>query len=241
MVAGGAGLMDHYGATRYHHRAAGASRTVPARVVVRRALCRTPAAGRRGPARPPSHRDGGAARGSQRGAAAVAHPIAVVQQHVAATQWMHAQGITSRKMVQKVDLPGLAQEPYQYDRASGQLTAVFHQDEGWLLPPIALAAETVTPGDQPCAPVLVAAGDAQDQQTPQGCEPSADGVWQLDLGNSTAGLVRETDGMTLAVTGPQQMAPVLRRALLAARPADDAQLFTRIEPDPFTVTDWLLL
>lgn len=172
---------------------------------------------------------------------AVAHPIAVLQQHVAATQWMHAQGVTSRQMAQDIDLPDLVQEPYQYDRASGQLTAVFQQDEGWLLPPIAIAAETVTPGDQPCAPVLVASGDAQDQQTPQDCQTSDDGLWQLDLGNSTAGFARETNGVTLSVAGPQEMAPVLRRALLAAQPADDAQLFARIEPGPFTVTDWLLL
>ena len=172
---------------------------------------------------------------------AAAHPIAVLQQHVAASQWMHAQGITSREIVQDIDLLDLVQEPYQYDRASGQLTAVFQQDEGWLLPPIAIAAETVTPGDQPCASVLIASGDAQDQRTPQDCQPSDDGLWQLDLGNSTAGFARETNGVTLSVVGPQEMEPVLRRALLAAQPADDAQLFTRIEPGPFTITDWLLL
>lgn len=172
---------------------------------------------------------------------AAAHPIALLQQHVAATQWMKAQGITSRDLMQGIDLPGLVQEPYQYDRAGGQLTAVFQQDEGWLLPPIAIAAETVTPGDQPCAPVLIASGDAQDQRTPQDCQPSEDGLWKLDLGNSTTGFARETNGVTLALTGPQEMTPVLRQALLAARPADDAQLFTRIEPGPFTVTDWLLL
>jgi hypothetical protein len=171
----------------------------------------------------------------------MARPIAGLQQHVAAAQWMRAQGIASRQEMQKVDLSGFVQEPYRYDPASGQLTAVFHQDEGWLLPPIALAAETVTPGDKPCAPVLVASSDGQDQQTPQACEPSPDGVWHLHLGGGTVGFSRETGAVTVAVTGSQEMAPALYRALLAARPADDAQLFTRIEPGPFTVTDWLLL
>ncbi|HEV2346990.1 MAG TPA: hypothetical protein VGS97_23010 [Actinocrinis sp.] len=172
---------------------------------------------------------------------AVAHPIALVQQHVGATQWMRAQGITSRQIIQRVDLSGLVQEPYQYDRSSGILTAIFHQDEGWLLPPVALAAETVTPGNEPCAPVLVAEGDAQDQQTPQNCEPSPDGVWDLDLGGGNAGVAREFGAVTVAMTGSEEMVPELDRALLAAQPADDAQMFIRIEPGPFTVTDWLVL
>lgn len=172
---------------------------------------------------------------------ALAHPLATVEQHVAAAQWIAIQGVDAG-LLQVIDLPGLTQEHCQYDPATRRLTAAFDMSEGFLPPPIAVAQETVTPGTDPCAPVDVAEGDGTTTNAPLSCTSTDSAVWQVDLGDSgeTAfALVR--GGVTVALTGPADMAPQLLSALLGAHRATDADLFTRIDPGPFTLTDWILL
>jgi hypothetical protein len=172
---------------------------------------------------------------------AAAYPLAAVQRHVAATQWTIAQGVDSR-LLQVITVPTLDQERYQYNPADRRLTAAFDQSEGFMLPPIAVAEETVTLGTDPCAPVDVAEGDGTTTNTPVSCTPTDAAVWQLDLeGSNDAAYAVIRDGVTIALTGLADMAPQLRSALLRAHPATDADLFTRIDPGPFTVTDWILL
>jgi hypothetical protein len=173
---------------------------------------------------------------------AAAYPIGTLQRHIAAAQWMHAQGIApGRTVLQVLELPGLQQEPYRYDPSTGQLTAIFDVSQGWLLGPIETAAETVITGDHPCAAVLVVTGDAYGPSTPDTCQVIGDGTWKLGFDQGQTGFAQTDDAVTVTVTGPPGMASQLAAALRTAHPATDADLFTRIPPAPLTLTDGLLL
>lgn len=170
--------------------------------------------------------------------AAVALPIGLLQRHVAADQWVHAQAIPDRALLQVVDFPSLRRQPYLFDPGSGQLTMMFGVP-GALTDTIWTAAETVTEGENPCGPVTIAQGDATDQAAPLDCEPLGDGLWRLSLPSEETGYARVVGHVSIAVTGAS--AAAAQRALLAAHQANDHDLWTRIDPGPVSLLDLLLL
>lgn len=170
--------------------------------------------------------------------AATGSSIGLVQRHVAADQWVQAQAIPDRTMLQVIDLPSLRQQPYLFDPSTGQLTMLFGIP-GALTDTIWTAAETVTEGENPCGPVTIAQGDATNQETPLGCEPLGNGLWRLALPSDQTGYARIAGRMTVAVTGVSDTDA--QSALLAAHQADDEDLWTRIDPGPVSLLDLLLL
>jgi hypothetical protein len=170
--------------------------------------------------------------------AAAGLPVGLLQRHVAADQWVHAQAIPDRALLQVVDFPSLRRQPYLFDPGSGQLTMLFGIP-GALTDTIWTAAETVTEGENPCGPVTTAQGDATNQGTPLDCEPLGNGLWRLALPSEQTGYARVTGHVTIAVTGVS--ATDAQRALLAAHQADDEDLWTRIDPGPVSLLDLLLL
>lgn len=111
---------------------------------------------------------------------AAALPIGLLQRHIAADQWIHAQVVPDQALPQVVDTPSLRRQPYRFDPGSGQLTMMFGIP-GALTDTIWTAAETVTEGENPCGPVTIARGDATDQGTPLDCRPFGNGLWRLSL------------------------------------------------------------
>ena len=170
--------------------------------------------------------------------AAVGLPIGLMQRHVATDQWVHAQAIPDRALLQVVDFPSLRRQPYLFDPGSGQLTMLFGIP-GALTDTIWTAAETVAEGENPCGPVTTAQDDATNQGTPLDCEPLGNGLWRLALPSEQTGYARVTGHVTIAVTGVS--ATDAQRALLAAHQANDADLWTRIDPGPVSPLDLLLL
>ncbi len=170
--------------------------------------------------------------------AAAGLPIGLLQRHVAADQWIHAQAIPDRALLQVVDFPSLRRQPYLFDPGSGQLTMMFGIP-GALTDTIWTAAETVTEGENPCGPVTIARGDGTEQGAPLDCEPLGDGLWRLALPSDETGYARVIGHVTIAVTGVS--ATDAQRALLAAHQADDEDLWTRIDPGPVSLLDLLLL
>jgi len=170
--------------------------------------------------------------------AAVGLPIGLLQRHVAADQWIHAQAIPDRALLQVVDFPSLRRQPYLFDPGSGHLTMMFGVP-GAFTDTIWTAAETVTEGENPCAAVTIAQGDAANQGTPLDCEPLGTGLWRLSLPSDEIGYARVIGHVTIAVTGVS--ATDAQRALFAAHQADDADLWTRIDPGPVSLLDLLLL
>jgi hypothetical protein len=170
--------------------------------------------------------------------AVVGPAIGLLQRHVAADQWVHAQAIPDRALLQVVDFPSLRRQPYRFDPGSGQLTMMFGIP-GAFTDTIWTAAETVTEGENPCGPVTIARGDGTEQGTPLDCEPAGDGLWRLALPSDETGYARVIGHVTIAVTGVS--AVDAQRALLAAHQADDEDLWTRIDPGPVSLLDLLLL
>src|SRR5262249_47179685 len=97
----------------------------------------------------------------------------------------------------------------------------------------------VTEGDNPCAAVTIAQGDATNQGTPLDCQSLGNGLWRLSLPSEQTGYARVIGHVTIAVTGVS--ATDAQRALLAAHQANDADLWTRIDPGPVSPLDLLLL
>ncbi|HVT67728.1 MAG TPA: hypothetical protein VHF26_08270 [Trebonia sp.] len=171
--------------------------------------------------------------------ATLARPAAALQQHVAAEQWISAQGIPGRTSVQAIDL-GMRQDTYTWDPAARQLTALFGVDDAG--DPIWIAAETITPDGDPCGPVLLAEGDATDQQHPATCQALGDGLWKLTLPDSDdAAYARQAGLVTIALTGPPDMDRQLTAALRAAHQAGDTEVWAHIPHGPYSLLDALLL
>jgi hypothetical protein len=172
--------------------------------------------------------------------AAALSPLARYQRHVAAEQWITAQRVDPR-LLQVVDLPGTQQVPYLVDPAARQLTAIYQAPIGPALEGLeGIGVETVTAGPaDPCGPLQVATGDGLDTETPPLCVQIGPGLWQRGDDNHVDGYVLYRDGDTITLTGPDDP-PMLLAALEAARPATDADLWTRIPAGPTTLEAWLL-
>lgn len=165
--------------------------------------------------------------------------LGAAQRHWYAEQWLTAHHIPSSALVQVVDVPGLSQEPYIYDQASGQVTAFFDWYPDWMLPAIAEDAETVTPGAaDPCGPLTFAEGDGTATKTP-GCTQIDAGLWQRSDAQGNAGYVAYRDGVTLALTGSEHDHSELLTAISRAHSATDADLWQRSAP-PDSLIGWLL-
>ncbi|WP_159011618.1 hypothetical protein [Streptomyces sp. NRRL F-5123] len=179
---------------------------------------------------------------------ALAWPVREMQQHVAAREWLKANGIPSRALAQVVVLPGTAQDPYRWD--GKRLTAMFTVPVGgsaaWV------GAETVTPGRaDPCGPLLTGEGDAVGEVTPP-CAADGPGLWFRGTEQEPVGYVLQRDGVTVALTGGMTPAgsagraaalhrAALRREITAAHPATDAELWSRGRSGPSTAAARLLL
>jgi hypothetical protein len=167
-------------------------------------------------------------------------PARALQTSVAAAQWLGGSGVSGRAQAQVVVLPGLMQEPYAMD--GGTLVAQFDTVQDGLR--TWTAVETVTAGRlDPCAPVLVADGDADDTES-LSCTQVASDLWLRggQLGQGT-GYVLERDGVTITVTeaGMDIDTDQLRQVILAAHPASDSELWTREGSTKYSLTGLLLL
>ncbi|MFI0940883.1 hypothetical protein [Streptomyces sp. NPDC021020] len=175
---------------------------------------------------------------------ALAWPVREVQQHVAAHEWLKANGIPSRALAQVVVLPGAAQEPYRWDgtRLTAMFTVPVGGSDAWV------GAETVTPGRaDPCGPLLTGDGDAAGEVTPP-CVVEGAGLWFRGTEREAVGYVLQRDGVTVTLTGGTQPGgdaaahrAALRREILAARPATDAELWSRGRAGPTTPVARLVL
>ena len=112
-------------------------------------------------------------------------------------------------------------------------------------------AESVTAGYRnPCAPLLEGEGDGSGM-TDETCSQDGPGLWLRCTPSSTVcdGYVLHRDGVTITVSeggGPSAPATpglraTLRREILAAHPATDAELWSREGTVRMTATGWLLL
>ena len=150
----------------------------------------------------------------------LAVPVRLLQQHLAAQQWLHRTG-APRSLAQVVRLPGMTQEPYY--RHGSSLIALFDPSSG---NDLGGAAEVVTPGyTNPCGPLYANQGDAWGYETDP-CTRVGPGLWQ----RGTDGYVLQRNGLTISLT-EDGLIPVhdtvLLRATRAAHPASDAELWTR--------------
>lgn len=184
-------------------------------------------------------RSGAAARAAVAALVAVcllAVPVRLLQQHVAAQEWLQRTRIP-RSLAQVVSLPGMTQEAYYRDGRS--LVAVFDLSSGTGL---GGGAETVTPGyADPCGPVLADQGDAEGYESDP-CTPAGPGLWQ----RGSAGYVLQRDGVTITVTAvsfgdTSESSSVMRRAILDAHQASNAELWSREGQLPANPIDLLLL
>jgi hypothetical protein len=175
---------------------------------------------------------------------ALTWPVRDLQQHVAAREWLKANGIPSRALAQVVELPGTEQEPYSWDGRT--LTALFTvpvgETDAWV------GVETVTPGStDPCGPLPTGEGDALGESRAP-CTAEGAGLWFRGTEREPVGYVLRRDGVTVTLTGGMASAgdaagqrAELRREILAAHPASDAELWSRVRFGPSTPTARLLL
>lgn len=173
---------------------------------------------------------------------AAAVPIGSTQARVAAQEWIRGNGIPSRALAQVVELPGLRQEAYTWDGKA--LMALFGKNmemsTAWL------GAETVTPGlVDPCGPLLEGSGDTSESRAAP-CVPDGPGLWFRGTADDPEGYVLQRDGLTITLSGGSwpyahssaQVRAGLRRAILAAHRASDAELWSRegsVPSNPRTV------
>ncbi|TCN44523.1 hypothetical protein EV644_101341 [Kribbella orskensis] len=180
----------------------------------------------------------------------LAAPLQVLQQHVATREWARATGLPSRSIAQVVTFPGMTQDPYSWDGRT--LTAMFSLPVGpsnaWL------GAETAQSGYvDPCGPVLIAEGDASRTATPP-CVQEAPNLWYRGTRDDAEGYVLHRSGVTVIVTGgawsrtnesdtayAAERRAGLRRVVLGARTATDADLWTRSRLPHPTLLGLLLL
>ncbi|WP_034260927.1 hypothetical protein [Actinospica robiniae] len=170
---------------------------------------------------------------------ALALPVRALQNGIAAQLWLSDSGVSVRAQAQVVVLPGLVQEPYTID--SGTLIAQFDTVEDGLSQWAAVETVTAKKTD-PCAPVLVAEGDADGTES-LSCTQVSPGLWlrgsQLEQG---IGYVLERDGVTITVTAGMNLdTNALRQAVLAAHPASDAELWPREDSTRYSLMGLLLL
>lgn len=168
-------------------------------------------------------------------------PVRALQQHVAAQAWLDGSSAAGRTQAQVVVLPGLVQEAYGFDGRTliANFDTVQDGTSFWS------AVETVTPGTvDPSGPILVADGDGDDTED-LACTQVGAGLWRRtgSLGQGGGGFVLQRDGVTITLTqGPDLFDPsVLSRALLAAHPASDAELWSREGSARYSFIDVLLL
>jgi hypothetical protein len=179
------------------------------------------------------------------GVFALAVPVRVLQQAVMAWEWTHAAGVPSRAWLQVINVPGMPQEPYQWDARSRALTAYFDM---WIDPLYQWAdVETVTSDrSAPPATLTWADGDSTGPH-PVRCARQEPGLWQCAPADGTAGdtpgvgFVLRSAGVTITLTGSPYDRADLLRSIRAAHPASDAELQSRTGLTPRSLAGWLLL
>lgn len=161
----------------------------------------------------------------------LAVPLGFLQRTLAATVWFTGSGVPSRASTQVITIPGMTQEAYLWAARQRQLTAYFDAPIGpgefWS------AIERVRNGaSNPCATADYPDGD--DSLTEKAsCTRAAQGLWVLRISDGSGiGFVRRTDGVTVTLTGLRDDRTRLQHAILAAHPASDTELWTRIDPIP---------
>lgn len=160
----------------------------------------------------------------------LAVPFGYFQRAVAPVAWMTESGIPSRAYLQVITIPGMTQEPYEWDARPGRLIAYFDAPFGPGDPGEWWAAiETVSSlSANPCATLDYPDGDAQEPEAAT-CAKAGPGLWTLTTHDGAyAGFVRRADGVTITLTGFAYDRAALHRAIMAAHRAGDAELWPRI-------------
>jgi hypothetical protein len=177
------------------------------------------------------------------GVLALAIPVQLLQQAVMAGEWTSVAGVPSRAWLQATDVPGMPQEPYQWDARSRTLTAYF---DIWIDPLYQWGdVETVTSDrGTPTAALTWAYGDGAAPR-PARCARLGPGLWRCvpaDRGDSDAvGFARRSAGVMITLTGSADDRAGLLRAIRSAHPASDAELPSRTALTPRSLAGWLLL
>lgn len=172
-------------------------------------------------------------------AASLVVPVRDLQAHLAAQQWLRGSGVSTRAQAQIVVLPGMPQEPYAVYQGAVIANFDTYVDGSAMW----TAVETVAVGkSDPCGPMLVADGDA-DGTDSMSCRQVAPGLWLRRNPEGDFGYVLQRDGVTTTVTGGSVHTTVasLRREILAAHPASDAELWSREGPTSASPLGLILL
>jgi len=126
------------------------------------------------------------------GVVAVAVPAGLLQRALGVWEWTQPGGVPSRAWPQVIDLPGMPQEPYQWDERSGVLTAYF---DAWIDPSYQWGAIETVISDRSAPPAILtwADGDGADQLAAT-CTRQRPGLWQCTTQNDqgAVGFVRQS-------------------------------------------------
>jgi hypothetical protein len=166
------------------------------------------------------------------GVLALAVPVRLLQQAVGAWEWTHLGGVPSRAWLQVINLPGMSQQPYQWEAGTRTLTAYFDDpaDEGYVV-------ETVIPGRNVPPGKWSWAHLGSDTTS---CTLQRAGLWQCtDPGTVSAAYVLRSGPVTIILIGTLQEG--LPDAIRSAHPASNAELWSRSGLAPRTVVGCLLL
>lgn len=170
----------------------------------------------------------------------MAAPAGLLQRAFGAWEWTQPGGVPSRAWLQVIDLPGMPQEPYQWDARSGVLTAYFDM---WIDPSYQWGAIETVISDRSSPPSTLtwADGDGADPHAATCTRQRRPGLWECTALDEQGiiGFVRRSGPVMIILTGSDRVG--LLHAILAAHPGSDTEVQARNSIAPRTLAGWLLL